>query len=369
MVGIAIAELVVRFGTKTAVDRVSLSIEPQELFLLLGPSGCGKTTLLRAVAGFVDPSAGSIRFGGDDVSRLPPHARNAGMVFQSFALWPHMTVGQNVAFGLRERGLEKTEIAARVEGALESTQISGFGPRRIEELSGGEQQRVALARALVVRPRCLLLDEPLASLDAKLRRSMREEIRRICKSSGLTTIYVTHDQKEALAIADRVGVMQGGRILQVGPPGDIYRRPRSRAVAGFVGETNLVEGSVTSVGASEIGLESSLGALSATTEQTFVPRIGERVWISIRPECLTLAPDRRPSLGPNAFQVRRSDTVYLGEFAEHHFRIGESRLSMHEINPRPGVGALEGETTVQVDAADVVLLPFDENREPSLEPE
>jgi iron(III) transport system ATP-binding protein len=361
MVAVTIRDLVVRYGTKTVVDRVNLSIEAKELFLLLGPSGCGKTTILRSVAGFAQPDAGSVWFGQEDVTRLPPHARQAGMVFQSFALWPHMTVAENVAFGLKERSVPKNEIASRVEGALESTQIRGFGPRRIDELSGGEQQRVALARALVVRPRCLLLDEPLASLDARLRRSMREEVRRICKSFGLTTIYVTHDQKEALAIADRVAVMQDGRILQVGCPNEVYRRPRSPAVARFVGETNLVRGRVTSWEASGIGIDSPLGALVATSEQSFVPSGGDRVWISIRPECFRLATAGTPPVGLNRLMARRSGTIYLGEIAEHHLRVGEQALSMYEINPSAAPATPDGEIPILVDPMDVVLLPFDED--------
>src|SRR5882672_10733676 len=277
-VAVTIRDLTVRYGANVdaAVDRVSLAVEPGELFLLLGPSGCGKTTLLRAVAGFVElgPDVGTIHFGDEDVTRLPPHARNAGMVFQSFALWPHMTVFENVAFGLRERRVSRTDVAARVEAALASTRLPGYGARPIDELSGGEQQRVALARALVIRPRCLLLDEPLSNLDAKLRQSMREEIRRLCKSAGLTTIYVTHDQKEALAIADRIAVMQAGRILQIGAPTEVYRRPRSRAVATFIGETNLFKGRVTAVDAVGIRVESPIGALVAAPDPAFAPSAG-----------------------------------------------------------------------------------------------
>ena len=190
---VRVRDLVVRFGETVAVDRVDLTVAAGELFLLLGPSGCGKTTLLRSIAGFNMPSSGSIHFGAEEVTHLPAHARNAGMVFQSFALWPHLDVAENVAFGLRERQVPRREIDAQVAAALASTKLEGFGPRRIDHLSGGEQQRVALARALVVRPRCLLLDEPLSNLDAKLRVGMRDEIRRICKEHGLTALYVTHD--------------------------------------------------------------------------------------------------------------------------------------------------------------------------------
>src|SRR5450432_200039 len=289
-VPVTLRDLTIRYGAQTAVDGVSLAVEPGELFLLLGPSGCGKTTLLRAVAGFVEAGAGSIHFGAEDVTRLPAHARNAGMVFQSFALWPHLSVFENVAFGLRERRVSKAEIASRVEGALASTRLPGQGARRVDELSGGEQQRVALARALVVRPRCLLLDEPLSNLDARLRQQMRDEIRRLCKEHGLTTIYVTHDQKEALAVADRVGVMTNGRLLQVGAPADVYRRPHSRAVAAFVGETNLVRGRVVATDAASTRVETALGSLVAAHDAGFGPAAGTEVWVSLRPECLRLVP-------------------------------------------------------------------------------
>jgi ABC-type Fe3+/spermidine/putrescine transport system ATPase subunit len=353
-VPIAIGEVTVRYGAVAAVDRVSLAIEPGELFLLLGPSGCGKTTLLRAVAGFVGIDAGTIRFGDEDVTRLPAHARNAGMVFQSFALWPHLSVFENVAFGLRERRVPKGEIAARVEAALASTGLPGTGARRIDELSGGEQQRVALARALVVRPRCLLLDEPLSNLDAKLRHSMRDEIRRLCKEHGLTTIYVTHDQKEALAVADRVGVMSKGRLLQVGAPADVYRRPRSRAVAAFVGETNLLRGRVLEVTPAGARVETSVGALEAARppEAGFAPPAGVAVWVSIRPECFRLA---EPEDAPNTLRGRSEALTYLGELALRRLRVGDTTLSLYELNPRGDRG--DGAVDVRVDPSDVVLLP------------
>src|SRR5258706_3807563 len=239
MVPIDVRGVSVRFDGVVALDGVDLRIEPGELFLLLGPSGSGKTTLLRCIAGFAATSEGSVAFGEKDVSRVPAHLRNAAMVFQSYALFPHLSVGENVAFGLRERRVRRDAIDGAVRRALDGVRMGDFGSRRVNQLPGGEQQRVALARALVLDPTCLLLDEPLANLDAKLRQSMREEIRRVCKERRLTAIYVTHDQKEALAIADRVAVMKGGRILQVGTPEAIYRRPATKSVACFVGETNL----------------------------------------------------------------------------------------------------------------------------------
>jgi iron(III) transport system ATP-binding protein len=361
-VSVRIRDLTVRFGDKAAVDRVSLTVEPGELFLLLGPSGCGKTTLLRSVAGFVaiEPGAGAIHFGDEDVTRLPAHARNAGMVFQSFALWPHMTVFENVAFGLRERRVARGEIATRVEAALASTRLPGYGARRVDELSGGEQQRVALARALVVRPRCLLLDEPLSNLDARLRHSMRDEIRRLCKEHGLTTIYVTHDQKEALAVADRIGVMTAGRLVQVGAPAEIYRRPRSRAVASFLGETNLLRGKVVTAGVTGVRVETPAGALVAAPEGAgagaFAPAVGDEVWLSIRPEAFRLG----DGPGPNRIGGREERTVYLGELGERHLRVGELELTVSELNPRGHAAAGGADVTVHVDPQDVVLLPLDE---------
>src|SRR5881394_2133717 len=211
MISIRIQQLTKRFGAVIALQNLDLKIEAGELFFLLGPSGCGKTTLLRHIAGFYQQDSGHVLFDARDMTGVPAHRRNTAMMFQSYALWPHLTVAKNVAFGLEERKIARHEIESRVREALASVRMEKFAERRIHELSGGQQQRVALARALIVRPRCLLLDEPLSNLDAKLRRSMREEIRRICKSFGVTTIYVTHDQKEGLAVADRIGVMRAGK--------------------------------------------------------------------------------------------------------------------------------------------------------------
>jgi iron(III) transport system ATP-binding protein len=354
-VAVTIRDVTVRFGDTAAVTGATLAIEPGELMVMIGASGSGKTTLLRSIAGFVEASAGSIRFDDEDVTRLPPHRRNVGMVFQSLALWPHMSVAENVAFGLRERRVPRAEIAGRVAEALEATQMKGYQARRIDELSGGEQQRVALARALVVHPRCLLLDEPLSSLDAKLRQSMREEVRRICKSFGLTTLYVTHDQKEALAVADRLAVMKGGRILQVGTPADLYRRPASRDVAAFVGDSNLIKGRVAAADAAGTRVESVLGALLAAPDGGFAPGPGTEVWISIRPECLrpTAAAD-----GPNVLRGQRTGSVYLGEIADHRLQVGDVTLSMYELNPAQASGA-PAPLTVHVAPADVVLLPLE----------
>ncbi|HVU38773.1 MAG TPA: ABC transporter ATP-binding protein, partial [Opitutales bacterium] len=237
MVAVRLENVTKRFGAVTALDRVTLDIAAGELFFLLGPSAAGKTTLLRCLAGLETPDEGRILFGGEDVTRVEPHLRQTGMVFQNYALWPHLNVADNVGFGLKQQRCPRDEIAERVTAALAAVRLEGQENTRIHQLSGGQQQRVALARALVTQPRCLLLDEPLSNLDARLRHELRGEIRRVCKESGLTAIYVTHDQKEALALADRIAVLAAGRIRQVGAPREIYRRPCDRFVADFIGET------------------------------------------------------------------------------------------------------------------------------------
>ena len=227
---------------------VSLTIADGEFLVLLGPSGCGKTTTLRMVAGFIEPSAGHVRLAGQDVTLLPPWKRNAGMVFQSYALFPHMTVAQNVAFGLEMRKLPRADIERRVEEALALVRLGGYGGRLPRQLSGGQQQRVALARALAIRPDVLLLDEPLSNLDAKLRQEVRVEIRELQRQLGLTTVMVTHDQEEALTMADRLVVMNEGSVRQVGSQRDLYERPADRFVAGFVGRTTFLAGTVEAPG-------------------------------------------------------------------------------------------------------------------------
>src|SRR5438067_13784407 len=244
------------YGGTLAVRDFSLAIPNGELVALLGPSGCGKTTTLRMIAGFILPSAGEIRIGGRDVTAEPPYRRSTGMVFQGYALFPHMSVTQNVAFGLEMRGLPRPQIAERVGDALRLVRLSGFEPRYPRELSGGQQQRVALARALVINPDVLLLDEPLSNLDAKLRQEVRLEIRQLEKKLGLTTVMVTHDQEEALTMADRLVVMSEGRVQQIGSQRDLYERPAEKFVAGFVGRTNFLHGRVETPGVfrSESGL-------------------------------------------------------------------------------------------------------------------
>ena len=240
MTDIHIDGLVKTFGSTRAVDGISLTVSSGEMFFLVGPSGCGKTTLLRMLAGFSTPDSGRICFGSEDVTALPPNQRDIGMVFQGYALWPHMTVAENISFGLKMRKVPKEDVERRVSEVIEMTGLTGMSARKPNALSGGQQQRVALARALVIRPNLLLLDEPLSNLDAKLRIEMRREIRRICKQSGTTAIYVTHDQDEALSMSDRMAVLNAGQVQQCDTPVNSYRRPVSRFVAEFLGEANLV---------------------------------------------------------------------------------------------------------------------------------
>jgi len=323
--------------------------------LLLGPSGCGKSTLLRSIAGFVAPDQGRVRFDGEDVTAVPPHRRQIGMVFQSFALFPHLSVGENVAFGLREQRRTRAEIASRVERALLDVRMAGFAARSIDQLSGGEQQRVALARALVTRPRCLLLDEPLSNLDAGLRHSMREEIRRVCKEHGLTTLYVTHDQKEALAIADRIAVMRSGTLQQVGTPLEVYRSPASRSVATFLGETNLLDAVVERQEAQSVILRVGPLEVTAHSDAAFAP--GAAVVLSIRPECVRLL-DEPPAGG--GFRVQVEHTTYLGELCEHELSHQGLKLRAYELNPRLESRPKGRELWASVSQGDIVLLPPDE---------
>jgi putative spermidine/putrescine transport system ATP-binding protein len=229
-------------GQTRVVDRVDLLVAPGEFFSLLGPSGCGKTTTLRMIAGFETPDEGRIVVGGEDVTDMPVHKRDMGMIFQSYALFPHRTVAENVAFGLRMRGLDKVAIKQRVTQALRQVALEGYEDRRPAQLSGGQQQRVALARAIVIRPRVLLCDEPLAALDRKLRQSMQFELKQLQQQLGVTLIFVTHDQEEAMTVSDRIAVMNAGRIEQIGSPNEIYNRPQTRFVSDFIGEINLFEG-------------------------------------------------------------------------------------------------------------------------------
>ncbi|NDV62434.1 ABC transporter ATP-binding protein [Puniceicoccales bacterium CK1056] len=355
MVPVTVSNVEKRFGNVVALKGVDLEIAPGELFFLLGPSGCGKTTLLRCLAGFYIPERGTIHFGKSDVTRLAPHKRNTGMMFQSYALWPHMTVAENVAFGLEQRHVNRKEKQARVEEALASVRMEKYASRKPNQLSGGQQQRVALARSLVIRPQCLFLDEPLSNLDAKLRMEMRQEIRRVCKEYNLTTIYVTHDQKEALSIADRMAILSEGEILQLGTPAGVYKRPKSAFVADFIGETNFIEGTVVRAGAGNILVKTLIGDLSGVAgdpEDSFTE--GQQVTLSIRPECVKL--DTYP-VEENGFAGKIGESVYYGELAQYEFFSGEDfHLKVFELNPRYLNRVGQEGLYAYVDPDDVVVL-------------
>lgn len=359
MISITVEKLTKRFGDVVALDAVDLHIEAGELFFLLGPSGCGKTTLLRQIAGLAMPDSGRIFFDEEDVTRLATHKRNTGMMFQSYALWPHMTVAKNVAFGLEERRVMRREIKERVTRALTDVHMAAYAQRKITELSGGQQQRIALARALVIHPRCLLLDEPLSNLDAKLRLEMRGEIRRVCKEFGLTAIYVTHDQKEALSIADRMAIMDAGRIAQVGAPEEIYRRPHRRFVADFIGETNFLEGRVVGHADGKIRVETPQGFFwGGVGESGWQPADGTPVHLSIRPEAWQFAHGAAAAAQvENSFTGRVEERIYLGETAQ--YRLGGAGVSVKvfELNPRASSPHSEVRVRITVSADDVVILP------------
>ncbi len=311
MARLAVKDLSKRFGEVVAVDGIDLEIEERELVSLLGPSGCGKTTTLRCIAGFETPTAGRILFDGADILGLPPEARNIGMVFQNYALFPHMTVTQNLAFGLEMRRVPKAEMAARIARVLETVQLEGYGERYPRQLSGGQQQRIALGRALVIEPRVLLLDEPLANLDAKLREEMRFFVRSLQKRVGITTVYVTHDQAEAMVISDRIAVMFQGGIHQIGTPTEIYMRPVSREVANFIGLSNFIEARVR--GRDEGGayvLESALGEIRSAHLDSL--REGEAVTLIVRPEAIVLLKDKPDRVGANAISGRVKERYFLG---------------------------------------------------------
>ena len=353
MISIRIEKLSKRFGAVTALHGLDLVVEPGELFFLLGPSGCGKTTLLRCMAGFYIPEEGRILFGDEDVTKLAPHKRNTGMMFQSYALWPHMTVAENVAFGLEERKLPRAEIRTKVGEALESVHMAAYAERRPNQLSGGQQQRVALARALVIRPRCLLLDEPLSNLDAKLRLEMRMEIRRVCKEFKLTTVYVTHDQKEALSVSDRMAILDAGHILQVGSPQDVYRRPANRMIADFIGETNFITGRLVSASQGRARVSTPVGEFDGVLGSGAQPAAGASVTVSVRPECWTISAERPAE---NAVRGRIGKSIYLGENAQYDFVAGDTTLKVLELNPRFVDRQGSDEYFVGAKAEDVVVL-------------
>ncbi len=399
MTRLRISELTQTYGATRALNGVNLEIHSGELFFLLGPSGCGKTTLLRTIAGLQLPSSGRILFGGTDVTAVATQKRNAVMCFQGYALWPHMSVRENIRFGLSVRGGCGE---AQVQKALDLVKMGELADRKPQELSGGQQQRVALARALAVQPACLLLDEPLSNLDAHLRQELRKEIRRICREAGITTVYVTHDQKEALSTADRIAVMKDGRVVQVGTPQALYCAPVNAFVAEFMGPTNLIDGEVVSRKDGQVHIATGVGEIVAAA----APASGS-VTVSIRPELISLfaqgdahgaspaagassgapadrvagAPGAIPegirgtpaAASPGATGIRWAsgfvaagrrvgvnrlvgtvvEDTFLGQSSEHLVAVGSERLSVVSAPPRHG---LKGDVAMEFAPADVVVL-------------
>ena len=316
-----------RFGATPALDDVSLRIEEGELFALLGPSGSGKTTLLRAIAGFVDPEAGSIRIDGDAMHNLPVHRRGIGMVFQHYALFPHMSVFDNVAFGLSVRHVTRSETAERVGAMLALVQLDGYEERRPGQLSGGQQQRVALARALVTRPRVLLLDEPLGALDKRLRRQMQIELRQIQREVGITTVFVTHDQEEALTLSDRIAILDAGRIVQSGPPQAVYERPRTVFAADFLGDANFFTGRARGGGR----VLAPWGREILTAE--VFNDAGAEVTLAVRPEKLRIARAEEPEPGnANHLTGTVTSVLYAGSTVTYRVACGEVEVTVLEQN-------------------------------------
>ncbi|MCP4428141.1 MAG: ABC transporter ATP-binding protein [Chloroflexi bacterium] len=324
-------------GEVTAVSNVSLQIDKGEFITLLGPSGCGKTTLLRMIAGFEFPTSGDIRLDGEVINDFPPHKRDMSMVFQSYAIFPHLTVFENVAYGLKVQRLPKAEIIERVERVLGLVELEGFGRRTPDQLSGGQQQRVALARALVMEPKVLLMDEPLSNLDAKLREQMRYEIRNIQQKIGITSVYVTHDQVEAMTMSDRIVVINEGRIEQVGPPTEIYRRPNNRFVADFIGKANFVTGKVQGMENGRLSVNTLGGnySVSAAADEF---QAGQEVTLVIRPEMAQI----NPNGDAHAEGIVRQ-SAYLGNVIEYEVEVAGELLSLVEHDPRRTTIYSEGE--------------------------
>ena len=331
---IQLKSIVKRFGTLEAVSHVSLEIRDGELFTLLGPSGCGKTTILRLIGGFHRPDEGEVYFGERAVSGIPPYERNIGMVFQNYALWPHMTIFDNIAYGLKLKKLSRDEISSKVLHALTLVNLSGLEKRYPGQLSGGQQQRVALARALVLNPDVLLLDEPLSNLDAKIRLQVRAEIRKLQKDLGITTIYVTHDQEEALTLSDRIAVVDHGKLQQIGSPRDLYAKPENPFVADFIGINNLIAGEVREIQESErtMKVQTEVGPMVCTLEWPFKP--GDPCMVSFRPETAAIGQTERGQGEVNILPGTVSFASYIGNTIRYDVEIQKGKIFKVDIqNP------------------------------------
>ena len=348
-----------KFGDFVAVDHVDLDIYKGELFCLLGGSGCGKSTLLRMLAGFETPTSGTISIDGADMSSVPAYERPTNMMFQSYALFPHMTVERNVAYGLRQGSVAKAEIADRVDEILGLVQLQDFKKRKPQQLSGGQKQRVALARALVKRPKLLLLDEPLGALDKRLRERTQFELMNIQDQVGITFIVVTHDQEEAMTLSTRIAVMDAGEFRQIGTPTEIYEFPESCFVADFIGSTNMLEGRVSEASPDHVDVDTDVGPIFI--DQGMPVHDGTRVWVALRPEKIRLAKSEEGALGRGRMKGVVEDMGYLGDMSIYKVRVGESLIEVtapNRIRPKDRQHAIswEDEVVLSWDDSSPVLL-------------
>ena len=354
-VAVELTHVTKAFDTTLAVNDVSLKIEEGEFFFLLGPSGCGKSTFLRIVAGFYKPDTGELRFDDTVMNDVPPHQRNTGMVFQNYALWPHMSVAENIEYGLTLRKLEKTERNEKIARALEMVQMEGYHDRAVNTLSGGQQQRIALARALVIEPSVLLLDEPISNLDAALRQQMRDEIKQIHDHTNITMFYVTHDQVDALSMADRMAIMQDGVIIQVGTPREVYQFPKNTFVASFVGETNFISGKVEQTSNGSATIETPAGTLHSTTVYHELTQ-GTPVQCSIRPEALIIDNNQNSR---NRITAKVTAVNYLGRIEEYQLVASED-IPLKAVHYNPGTETKKPGDTVQLAISTEAVIPLPE---------
>ncbi len=361
---IQLSNLEKRFGEIRAVDGVSLEVVGGEFFSLLGPSGCGKTTTLRMIGGFELPTGGQVLLRGRDVTMDPPDKRPVNMVFQNYALFPHLDVSENIAFGLRRRKVDKAEIKRRVGEALDLVHLAGYAKRKPNQLSGGQQQRVALARALVNRPNVLLLDEPLGALDLKLRKQLQVELKRIQVEVGITFVYVTHDQEEALTMSDRIAVMNHGRVEQLGTPDDLYERPKTRFVADFIGTTNLLCGSVESIAAGTAIVRLGSGECCIVAGRGLA--VGDPVELSVRPESVELRPSNGTTHSPTPIAASVEHVAYLGSSVQYIVRTtgGLSITALtHKTGERLAVGRAIDVTWSPAEALVLAAPPTEQRQE------
>ena len=356
MASVQLANITKKFDDVTAVEDLSLKVNDGEFFSLLGPSGCGKTTILRMIAGFYHPTAGEIFFDDRNVSVLPPNKRNTGMVFQNYALFPHMTVFENVAFGLRARKVPAPERRERVRNALELVNLADFESRRVTQLSGGQQQRVALARAIVIEPEILLLDEPLSNLDAKLRRETRDQIQRLQRELGITTIYVTHDQEEALTLSDRIALMEKGVCQQIGTPHQIYNHPANAFVASFMGRSNIMRGTIveSKAGRQPVLIVEVEGGIQLRISD-FEPERSGNIVLSVRPETIILRKSDEDRI--NTFQGEVKLKQFNGYVVEYEVHVCEISFNVIALNEEDRVFDIHEKVYLEIPASKISIIP------------